>query len=152
MADKNTGMLTELLKNATLEKFDAYLADNKRELVQAHGFDSYVSNCIAQKKLKKKEVFLAAGVSEGYGYKLLTGEKKPPYRDIVLRLCIGAEMTLEETQQALRLCGMAVLYPRVSRDALLMMLLAHGPYDVGQVDEILRANGFDALQGAQVLE
>ena len=41
-------------------------------------------------------------------------------------LCFGLSASLEETQELLRLCGLAELYPKVRRDAIIIYGLLHG--------------------------
>lgn len=39
---------------------------------------------------------------------------------------LGLSASLEETQELLRLCGLAELYPKVRRDAIIIYGLLHG--------------------------
>ena len=64
----------------------------------------------------------AADIPERYGYKLISEEKRTKQRDIILRLCYAAHFTLEETQKALKMYDMPMLYSKVKRDALLMIV------------------------------
>ena len=112
--EKTTNTLTDILKETGLEKiedyFDTYadsLAANERP------FSAYMRDMFKKKGLLQQDIFLAADISEGYGYKLISEEKKTKQRDVILRLCIAAKFTLEETQRALSLYGMSPLYPKV---------------------------------------
>jgi len=42
-----------------------------------------------------------------------------PSRNRLLCLCYGLEATVDETQELLKLCGMAQLYPKLKRDAII---------------------------------
>ena len=57
---------------------------------------------LKEKRITQQMVFLKADIPEKYGYKLLSGEKHTRQRDIILRICYAAELTLEQTQRALR--------------------------------------------------
>ena len=76
---------------------------------------------IREKGLKKSDIYIAADISEGYGSKLITQEKTTRQRDVILRLCYAAKLTLSETQHALQLYHMERLYARNKRDALIMV-------------------------------
>ena len=48
------------------------------------------------------------------------------HEQCMLCLCFGLSASLEETQELLRLCGLAELYPKVRRDAIIIYGLLHG--------------------------
>lgn len=82
-------------------------------------------------------VFLKADIPEKYGYKLLSGEKHTRQRDIILRICYAAELTLEQTQRALRKYEMPQLYAKIPRDAFLMLIFKERPGGIIEVNELL---------------
>lgn len=96
-----------------------------------------------EKKLTQQVVFLRADIPERYGYKLLSGEKRTKQRDIILRICYAAEMTLDETQYALKQYEMPELYAKKPRDALSMILFALVAFQscVAGVSNALEENG-----------
>ena len=51
------------------------------------------------------------------------------------------EMTLKETQRALKLYGMNELYPKIKRDVLLIVALGQKTFDIDQVNDILIQEG-----------
>ena len=51
------------------------------------------------------------------------------------------EMTLKETQRALKLYGMSELYPKIKRDVLLIVAIGQKTYDIDQVNDILKKEG-----------
>ena len=99
-----------------------------------------------------QEAFLNADVPERYGYKLLSGEKHTKQRDVILRICFGACMTLEETQKALRKYGMPELYAKVPRDALLMTLFDKKPSSIIDINKYLTKNRMIPLKTTGVQE
>lgn len=109
-----------------------------RERVRAHG-------------MKLQEVFLRADISEGYGYKLISGEKHTRRRDVVLKLCFGAAFSLEETQRALKIYGMSPLYARFPRDAVLISAISAGKNDLAQINRLLVQNRQPELWGSEEL-
>ena len=91
-----------------------------------------------------------ADISLGYGYKLLTEEKTTRQRDVILRLCYGAQFTVAETQRALELCQLNRLYARDPRDALIMTCFNKRPGSVIDVNDILRKNKMEVLRPSGV--
>lgn len=73
-------------------------------------FTDFMRQTFRKKKISQKEVFIRADLDDRYGYKLISGEKQTQQRDTILRICLAAEFTLVEAQEALVLYGMAPLY------------------------------------------
>ena len=61
-------------------------------------------------------------------------------RDIILRICLAAEFTLGEAQEALVLYGMTPLYEKVRRDTAFIVAFSNRIYDIHEVNTILREN------------
>ena len=108
-------------------------------------FADYMRETIRKKGLLQQEVFLEADIPESYGYRLISGERHTRKRDVILRICCGARFDLKETRRALRLAGMGDLYPRIPRDAALILAVREG-LRVDQVNDLLTAGGFPSLQ------
>ena len=104
-------------------------------------FAAYMRRKLREKGILQQDVFLAADLSENYGYKLIAQEKHTVSRDVILRLCFAARLTAEEAQEALTLYGMAPLHGRIARDVVLLSALAGSIRDIHNVDALLRANG-----------
>ena len=51
------------------------------------------------------------------------------------------EMTLKETQRALKLYGMNELYPKIKRDVLLIVAIGQKNYDIDAINNILIKEG-----------
>lgn len=88
--------------------------------------------------MKQRDIFLWADITERYGYKLISEEKRTRQRDVILRICYAAEFTLEETQRALRIYGMPQLYEDISRDVILMVCFRDRPGSVNDVNAVLQ--------------
>ena len=56
---------------------------------------------------------------------------------MILRLCLGAKLTLEETQRALKIYGMSPLYSRLPRDAVIIVAIESGIYEISQLNQLL---------------
>ena len=109
-----------------------------------------MKNTFAEKKITQQAVFLKADIPERYGYKLLSGEKRTRQRDVILRICYAAGMSLEETQKALRKYEMPELYLKIPRDALLMIIFKERPGGIIEVNEQLKSKGMEPLKTSGV--
>ncbi|MCR5135927.1 MAG: hypothetical protein K6C12_02350 [Oscillospiraceae bacterium] len=103
-------------------------------------FADYMRRKFREKGISQKNVFIAADLDNKTGYKLISGEKHTLQRDIILRICLSAEFSLEETQEALILYGMAPLHGRKRRDTAFIVALSNHIRDIHDVDAILREN------------
>lgn len=121
-------------------------------MLKGKEFSTYFKEICTRQKLRLQEVFLNADISEGYGYKLMSGEKRTRQRDIILRLCYAAKMTTDETQTALKLYGLPELYVKSPRDALIMVCFNERPGSVIEVNGFLKGNGFDPLRSSGTIE
>lgn len=149
----STDELEKILGKTHIDQMEDYLKNNKESLLKNdYAFHDYVRACIKKKGLLQQNVFLQADLPEKYGYKLLSGEKKTKQRDVILRLCYAAEMTLAETQEALRLYRMPELYAKVPRDALIMVAFNERPGSVIEVNAFLKRNDMETLRPCGVQE
>ncbi len=151
--EKTTGTLTDILKNTSGDKIDEYLEENAESLIKgAKPFAEYMRRTIKAKGLLKQTVFLNADISEGYGYKLLSEEKRTRKRDVILRLCIGSGFGLKETQKALELYKMPALYPKDRRDAVIMIAVNTGIHEISKVNDLLEQYGMTKLEQASTID
>ena len=104
-------------------------------------FAEYMRAKFKEKGVLQQNIFLAADISENYGYKLISQEKHTVQRDTIIRICLAARFSLDETQIALILYGMAPLYIRIPRDVVFLSAINHRLYDVYQVNDILLSCG-----------
>ena len=141
-----TSELTRVLKKSRVSDVDRFLDDNSRKLIDSDNpFGEFMRERLRSDGLKQQDVFIAADISEGYGYKLISGEKHTRDRDVLIRLCIAARLGLEDTQKALKLYGMSPLYSRVARDAVLIIAVNTSLKDVHEVNELLKEHGMKPL-------
>lgn len=147
MSEKNTDELEKVLGSTHIKNFNSYCKDNSKDLMD-DAFAVYMKNIFKEKKFTQQIVFLKADIPERYGYKLLSGEKRTRQRDIILRICYAAEMSLKETQRALMKYEMPILYAKIPRDALLMIIFNERPGDIIEVNSILKEHGMEALRSS----
>lgn len=144
MNEKSTKELAEVLGKTHISDFDRYLRQNLA--CDSDSFSVYIKELLAQKNLTQQVVFLKADIPERYGYKLLSGEKHTRQRDVILRICYAAELSLVETQRALKKYEMPELYAKIPRDALLMILFNERPGSIIDVNSILMEHKMQPLR------
>jgi len=143
---KTTEMLEEILLNAKTGDIEVVFAENAdRFAASDRPFAAYMRARFKEKGIRQQDIFLKADISEGYGYKIISEEKRTRQRDTILRICLAAGFTLDETQRALKLYGMPALYARIPRDAVLIIAINTGIRDVTAVDELLENHGCEVL-------
>lgn len=153
MREKDTNELENTLGKTHLSDYDSYVQDNKESIIsESNSFSTYVKELLSEKGLTQQTVFLNADIPERYGYKLLSGEKRTKQRDVILRICYSGEFTLQETQRALRKYGMAELYAKDERDALIMIAFNERPGDILKVNALLKNHNFQPLRTSGVQE
>ena len=151
MPTKTTEELEKVLGNTHVNETSKYLTENADDLLNSdRPFADYMKKKIKEKNMLQQDIFLKADIPDRYGYKLLSEDKRTKQRDVILRLCYAAELTLEETQKALKIYGMPELYARVLRDAVLMIIFNNRPGSIIDVNAYLKKNGVDILRSSGV--
>ncbi|MCR5691590.1 MAG: hypothetical protein K6G62_05165 [Eubacterium sp.] len=146
MREKATKELEELLEDMKPEEIGTYLKTNQSYLADAKkSFYYYMKDVLESKSILLKDVYVAAGVSESYGGKILSMEKHTKNRDLILRLCIGGHFLLDEINRALKLYGMSPLYAKDPRDACLIVAINNRKYELFEIDDLLESQGFEKL-------
>lgn len=82
-------------------------------------------NAIFERKgISKAALAKQSGMSEIYLHQIFAG-RRTPSRSRLICLCFGLGVTLEEAQELLKRCGLAQLYPKLRRDAIIIYGLAN---------------------------
>lgn len=153
MKEKDTQELNAILGRTHISDFDNFYKQSKSDMdIENFAFSEYMKKLMKEKGLTQQLVFLRADVPERYGYKLLSGEKHTRQRDVILRICYAAELTLDETQRALRKYELPTLYAKIPRDALLMVIFKDRPGGIIEINEILKSNGLNPLRTSGIQE
>ena len=151
MYKKTTDELEKKLEHTHTDDFGQYVNENAEDILSDNReFMKYMNECFKNKRLKKQDVIVNADLPLGYGYKLLTQEKVTKQRDVILRLCYAGELTINETQLALKLYNMNTLYVRDPRDALLMLCFNERPGGIMEVNKLLFKNKMQPLRTSGV--
>ena len=108
-------------------------------------FTEYMRRMFREKGISQQEVFRAADISDRYGYRIISGEKHTKQRDRIIKLCLAAHYTAEETDKALILYGMSPLYEQSGRDELIRRAMDGKCYEIADVNEQLEISGYEKL-------
>lgn len=121
MQDKSTDDLRqELMESPDLEQ---YLAENDA-FFSSKDAAAMLNQLFKKCGLSKAALAKRSGMSDIYLHQIFSGRRNPS-RSRLLCLCIGLGASLEETQELLKLCGLAQLYPMLRRDAIIIYGLTH---------------------------
>lgn len=142
--ERLTGELLEQLLSAPTP--EAYL---EQELTLDRTLPDYLEQLRAARGLKRSEIIRASDVNATFVYDVFKGKSRLG-RDNAIMLALGMGCTLLETQRLLRLDGVAELWPKVRRDAIIIWCINHG-YTRLQTDEELYRLGEKTLFGTSPL-
>lgn len=121
MKQKNTDDLQqELMQTPNLSRF---LSEN-REQFSNESVTQILNRLFRKKGITKAALAKQSGMSEVYLHQIFAGRRNPS-RNRLLCLCYGLGASIEETQELLKLCGLAQLYPKLKRDAIIYYGLVH---------------------------
>lgn len=118
MKPKDTDKLLELLKKSG--SIDSYLQENSDFLLNCN-IKEYMNTLIKDKKLTIAQISHDSDLSDRYCYQFLSpSNPRNPSREVLLSLCIGMHLNLDETQTALKIAKYAPLYPKEERDCIII--------------------------------
>ena len=121
METKNTDDLEqELLEAPDLDRF---LEQNRGRFVSG-SLPDYLLELLHEKNMTKSMLAKAANMSEIYLHQVFAGQRNLS-RNRLICVCFGLSATLEQTQELLKCCGHAQLYPRNRRDTVIIFGLSH---------------------------
>ena len=110
-----TSQLLTLIRKA--DSFEEVLFSYQR--IRDPRFSDVLYALMEKKKVKSKKIIQESRMERSYYYHLLSG-KKNPGRNIVLRIALCMQATLDETNYLLKVSGHSGLYAKVLRDATLI--------------------------------
>ena len=115
MKKKNTdGLQQELMDSPDLTQF---LSQNQEQFVNKNVAE-LLNHLFEKKNISKAALAKQSGMSEIYLHQIFAGRRNPS-RNRLLCLCYGLDASVEETQELLKRCGKAQLYPKLKRDAII---------------------------------
>lgn len=124
-------LLERLRMSTTLEAFLREDETIDRTLAE------YLSELLVRLGITRAELVRRSGVNGTFVYDIFEGKSKPS-RDNAIMLALALECDLAETQRLLRLAGVADLWPKVRRDAIIIWCINHEMSRVACDDELNR--------------
>lgn len=74
---KDTDELKRILQNTHIENVGEYIKNNQDSMIlDDRPFSNYMHQKIKEKKMTQQDIFVNADVTERYGYKLLSEQKR----------------------------------------------------------------------------
>lgn len=101
-----------------------YFTDN-RGICEMQSFSGYITELCENRNEKPAQVLKRCNIERTFGHRLFSG-KRNPSRDTVLQLAFAFQMTIDETQQMLKIAHFSYLHPKVPRDAVIAYCLYTG--------------------------
>lgn len=126
MAKPEDGIGTSALLNRLFESPDiaAFLKDGAH-IDKPPQFHTFITALCSQAGQIPEQVIRRSAIDRTYGHQLFNGTRRPS-RDKVLQLAFGFGLTVDETQELLRIAQKTALYPRIRRDAVILYCLNRG--------------------------
>jgi len=138
MKDTNN-LQQELMETATLDQFLSENQDN----FNRDSICELLNRLFQKRRISKATLAKQSGMSEVYLHQVFSGRRNPS-RNRLLCLCFGLNASLEETQELLKQCGFAQLYPKDRRDAIILYGILNG-MDLFAVNDKLFAENEETL-------
>lgn len=132
---KNTTELLNILKKSNSP--EEYIANNHDELI-TESLSTHLTEILSTKNLTKAQVIKSSELNDIYCYQIFSG-KRFPSRDTLLSLCIGMQLSTNETQQLLKFAGFAPLYAKNIRDSIILFGI-HNQHTIYKINESLYSN------------
>lgn len=135
---------TELMHELSFhEDIDSFLEKNSGSL-DKQSFLEYLNLLASQKELTKSKIIKASQINEVYGYQIFAGTRVPS-KDKIIAIAVSMKLNVDETQRLLKLAGASVLYPKNSRDCIIIDSINKGT-DVTALNSILYEHGLECLK------
>lgn len=140
MWQKNTDDLQqEMMSSLNLGNF---LSDNQQSFL-TENVSVALNRLYEKRELTKSKLAKQSYMSEIYLHQIFSGHRHPS-RSRLICLCYGLSATLEETQELLKLGGLAQLYPKIKRDSIIMYGIVHG-VSLFEINDKLFEEGMETL-------
>lgn len=134
---KSTEDLFEVIRNNSL---DSILNEIHNEQIDTT-IREYIADFMRERNITTtKDASKRSGISKSYFNEIINGKRKNPSRDMLIQVCFGFEMSLDEAQKFLKAVGIAPLYPRNRRDSIIIHAFDNG-LTVAQCNDNLYENG-----------
>ena len=121
MDQKSTDELNlELMSDSDI---DSYIKENEAYFVN-RSVTEMLTMFYERRNMTKSQLAQRSCMSEIYLHQIFSGRRKPS-RDKLLCLCVGMDLSIEDTQRLLKEASFAQLYPRIRREAIIYHGIVH---------------------------
>lgn len=133
--EKPTTELLHILNQLPQKDLDCYIQHYGTTETNTSVFSEY----LAEHNLSASVIVKRCNglISKSYVYDILNGTKKNPSRDILLILCIAANMNRKSTRRILEVYGHRDLYAKDTRDIILATYINNENYDFDSINQEL---------------
>lgn len=132
---RTTQLLTMIRKTSNFSRVDKAIHDSSEPAEFCH----YLYELMSEKDLKAKDIVNEAGMERSYFYHILSG-KKIPSRNIVIRIGLCMNASLNEMNKMLLLSQQGTLYPKIRRDAAIIYCIDK-KYSMSETNDFLTRLG-----------
>lgn len=109
----------ELEKIESVEDFSNYIENNK-ESIKRERFSDRLYNICKEKNITYSDILNSnVSISKSHFYALLNGTRNPA-REQVIKIAVGLQLSLEETNELLKLADYKELYPKIKEDNIII--------------------------------
>jgi len=130
---KTTEELFELIQKSPKVFADALKdAEHDEKFVS---ISEYLSTLLEEHRMSMQDLIVKSLLSKSFVYQIFSGERNPG-RDILLRIAFAMRLSLNETQELLKIGQKGILYPKVRRDAAIICCLERN-MTLDETDEFL---------------
>ena len=136
---KTTDELVNEIKETT--DIEQYLKENENVLINKK-LRYFLADMLDGRDKSRTDVIERGGLTE-YAHQIFNG-RRCPNRDKIIRIAIGLELSLDETQKLMRISETGELYSRDKRDSVIMFSIDKGLSGI-ETDLLLDRLGFCTL-------
>ena len=133
-------LLKILISKGDMQK---YIEENSNEFLK-FSLCQYLNQLLTEHGLKKGKIIADALIERSYGYQIFSGRKDMPSRDVLISFALAMKLSLDELQSLLRIAHMAMLYPRVKRDSIIL-------HSIAKHESVIQCNTALELFGEPIL-
>lgn len=145
MAEISTSkLLQRLFKTKNIKNAIRQNADE----MECVPFSVHINQLCSDRNTVPERIIKKSGIERTYGHKLFNGTRQPS-RDKVIQLAFGFELSLDETQELLKIARRSTLYPRIERDAVFICAINNN-FDIDNVQITLYDLGLPMLGKVEI--
>ena len=108
-------------------------------------FSNYITELCKERNVKPERIIKRSEIESSFGHRLFSGARNPS-RDTALQLAFGFELSIDETQQFLKIARVSALHPRIKRDGIIAYCLYHHK-SLLETQDILYDNNLPLIGG-----